>query len=154
MNDKTIHHLFLNLLSAAIWDKPADAALFEGLDTDTWKGITELARQQTVSALIAEKVLSLPKKSLPSKEQIFQSIVLIEQTEALSRKMINVLSELTQEHEAADIPFCLLKGLGNGVNYPKPLLRNVGDLDLFLYRKGDYEKSKKWITKMGDEILE
>ena len=152
MNDPIIHSLFLNLLSTAIWDKPADAALFEGLDKETWRGIVDLARRQSVSALIADKALSLPKESLPPREQSLQFIIMIKQTKALNHKMIRVLSEITQIFNAADFQFCLLKGLGNAMNYPSPLLRNVGDLDFFLYRKGDYEKSKEWISGEAFEI--
>ncbi len=152
MSNTTTNQLFLNLLSASIWDKPADATMFEGLDTDVWKGITDIARRQSVSALIADKALSLPKESLPPRELVLQFIIIIEQTEVMSRKMIHVLSELTQEYNKADSPFCLLKGLGNAMNYPLPLLRNVGDLDLFLYKKDDYEKSKKWIKEKGYKI--
>ncbi len=153
-NSTPIRPLFLNLLSAAIWNKPADATLFEGLDTETWNGIVDMARRQTVSALIADKVLSLPKDSLPPRELSLQLMIMIEQTEALNRKMIHVLDDLTIEHHAANLPFCLLKGLSNGVNYPLPLLRNAGDLDLFIYRKGDYEKSKKWVAANGFDITD
>ena len=153
-NSTNIHALFLNLLSAAIWDKPPDAILFEGLNTATWKGIAEMARRQTVSALIADKALSLPKESLPPKELSVQFIIQIQQTEALNRKMINVLSLLTHEYQANNFSFCLLKGLANGMNYPSPLLRNAGDLDLFIYRKGDYEKSLEWINGKGIEITD
>ena len=148
----TIRPLFLNLLSAAIWDKPADADLFRGLDSDAWKGIVEMAYRQSVSALIADKALSLPKDSLPSREQSLQFMVMIKQTEALNRKMIGVLSKLMQEYKANNFPFCLLKGLSNGVNYPLPMLRNAGDLDMLIYRKGDYERSKKWILSKGFEV--
>lgn len=152
MSNSTTRPLFLNLLSAAIWDKPADAALFKELDTEAWNGIVDMARRQSVSALIADKALSLPKESLPPKEQSLQFIILIQQTKALNRKMIHVLSDLMQEYQAVDFSFCLLKGLSNGVNYPSPLLRNAGDLDLFLYRKGDFVRSKEWFTKKGFEI--
>ena len=150
----SIRSLFLHLLSAAIWDKPADAAMYERLDLETWKGIADMARRQTVSALIADKALSLPKESLPPMKLKLQFMVMIQQTEALNRKMIQVLKDLTKEYQEAGFTFCLLKGLGNGVNYPSPLLRNAGDLDLFLYRKGDYERSKKWIYDNGIEITE
>src|SRR5690554_3079347 len=137
MSNTSIRPLFLNLLSAAIWDKPADADLFKGLSKDTWNGIVDMARRQTVSALIADKALSLPKESLPPRELNFQFIVMIEQTEALNRKMIHVLSDLTKEYKAKGFAFCLLKGLANGMNYPSPLLRNAGDIDIFLYQKED-----------------
>ena len=154
MSDSAIRPLFLNLLSAAIWDKPADATLFKGLDSESWKVIVDLARRQSVSALIADKALSLPKECLPAREQNLQFMIMIKQTEALNRKMTGVLSQLTQELQAASFPFCLLKGLSNGINYPSPLLRNAGDLDLFLYQKGDWEKSKEWITMKGFEVAD
>lgn len=147
-----IRPLFLNLLSAAIWNKPADATLFQGIDAHAWKGIVDMARRQTVSALIADKALSLPKESLPPRSLSLQFMVMIEQTEALNRKMIHVLKDLSQEYEAAHLPYCVLKGLGNGINYPSPLLRNAGDLDLFIYRKGDYERSKEWNTSKGFKL--
>ncbi len=152
MSSPTINNLFLNLLSAAIWDKPADADLFEGLDFKTWNEIVDMARRQTVSALIADKSLSLPKESLPPRELILQFMIMIDQTKALNHKMIHVLSELTKEYKEANFPFCLLKGLGNGMNYPSPMLRNAGDLDLYIYRKGDWGKSKEWILEKGFEV--
>ena len=153
-NATTIRPLFLNLLSAAIWDKPADATMFERVNSETWSGIIDMARRQTVSALIADKALSLPKDSLPPRKLSLQFMIMIEQTEALNRKMIHVLSDLTNDYQRGNFPFCLLKGLSTGANYPSPLLRNAGDLDLFIYRKGDYEKSKKWIVANGYEITE
>lgn len=147
-----VNTLFLHLLSAAIWDKPADAHLFKGLSPDTWKGIADMARRQTVSALIADKILSLPAKSLPPKQLQLQFMVMIQQTEALNRKMIKVLGTLIEEYKEADFPFCLLKGLSVGVNYPQPLLRNAGDIDLWLYQEGDYEKSEEWLLSQSFDV--
>lgn len=152
MSNASIRPLFLHLLNAAIWGKAADASLFEELDAEVWDGIVDMARRQSVSALIADKVLSLPKESLPPRKLTLQFMVMIEQTEALNRKMIGVLKGIMQEYKANNYPFCLLKGLANGTNYPKPLLRNAGDIDLFLYQKGDYENSKEWIVDKGFEI--
>ena len=150
--NSTINSLFLHLLSAAIWNKPADAALFVGLDADTWNGIVDMARRQTVSALIADKALSLPKESLPPMKLRLQFMAMIQQTEALNRKMIQVLKDLSQEYQEANFPFCLLKGLGVGVNYPSPLLRNAGDIDLWLYRKGDFERATELYASRGYNI--
>ena len=150
--NSTINQLFFHLLSAAIWDKEADAALFEGLDDKTWKQIADMAIRQSVSALIADKALSLPEGCLPSRSMKLQFLAFVQQTEALNKKMIKVLGNLKEEYDQAGFPFCLLKGLSVGVNYPKPLLRSAGDIDLYLYQKGDYEKSKGWIISNGYEV--
>jgi len=154
MSDFTINQLFLDLLSKAIWNKPVDAKRFLNLNVTTWEKIADMAKKQSVSALISDKALTLPEGSLPPRELTMVFLTQIEQTKALNRKMINVLSKLTDEYTKEDLPFVLLKGLSNGVNYPEPLLRNPGDLDLFIYRKSDYERSKKWIGEKGIEMVD
>lgn len=148
----TTNNLFLHLLSNSIWNKPADASLFKGLSPNTWKDIADMARRQSVSALIADKALSLQEESLPPKALIHQFMALIQQTEAMNRKMIKVLGNLKEEYKEANFPFCLLKGLSVGVNYPSPLLRNPGDIDLFLYKKGDFEKATELYASRGYKI--
>lgn len=147
--DPILKKLFLNLLSAGIRDVPADAELFKGLNATTWKKIEGMARKQSSSALIADKALALPEGSLPPREQNMVFITQVEQTRALNRKMIHVLRELTGEYAEVSLPFVLLKGLSNGLNYPEPLLRNPGDIDLLLYREGDYKRSIEWIAGKG-----
>ncbi len=148
----TSNTLFLHLLSTSIWNKPADSKLFKGLAVETWDEIVDMARRQTVSALIADKALSLPKESLPPMKLRLQFMAMIQQTDALNRKMIQVLKDLSQEYQEASFPFCLLKGLGVGVNYPSPLLRNAGDIDLWLYRKGDFERATEYFKAKGFDI--
>ena len=60
-----VNELFLNLLSAAILNKPVDADMFEDIEATTWKRIEDIAKKQSVNALIADKALSLPERSLP-----------------------------------------------------------------------------------------
>lgn len=152
--NSTVNQLFFHLLSAAIWDKEADATLFKGLDDKTWKQIADMAIRQSVSALIADKALSLPQDCLPSRALKLQFLAFVQQTEALNQKMIKVLGNLKDEYDEAGFPFCLLKGLSVGVNYPKPLLRSAGDIDLYLYGKGDYERVREWLVKKGYEVLQ
>lgn len=152
--NSVVSTLFLHLLNTAIWDKPIDENLFKEIDANTWEGIAKMAKQQAVSALIADKALSLPDACLPPKTIKLQFIAIIQQTEARNLKMIEILSELKQEYEEAGFLFCLLKGLGVGENYPSPLLRNSGDIDVFLYQRGDYEKSKRWINKKNIKFYE
>ena len=60
--------LFLELLSAAIWERSADSQLFESVDSNLWEQICELAIDQKVVALIFEGVLSLPPELHPEKK--------------------------------------------------------------------------------------
>lgn len=158
MSQPALKNIFLNLLSAALRNVPADDSLFKGLDAEIWENIYWMSRKQSVSALIADKALTLPEDSLPPKEQNIEFITRIEQTKAMNRKMIQVLSNMISEYKEIGISFVLLKGLSNGVNYPQPLLRNPGDIDLFIYRKDEFQKSIDWTvangikTEIGDHI--
>ncbi len=142
----------LRLLSAAIWGRPLEAGDFEGIDKSTWNEIAAMAHRQSVRALVADKALSLPAECLPPGDMTLRFISVIEQTKNANRVMINLLKELQEEYTRAGFPFLLLKGLANGVNYPEPLLRNPGDIDLLLYKKGDYERAREWLTQKGVDI--
>lgn len=147
-----VNELFLNLLSAAILNKPVDADMFEDIEATTWKRIEDIARKQSVNALIADKALSLPERSLPPRDLRMLFLSQIEQTKALNRKFTNVLLKLNIEYSKDNYSFVLLKGLSNAVNYPDPLLRNPGDIDLLLFKKGDYEKSISSIKSKGIQV--
>lgn len=152
MNEFEVNGLFLNLLSAAILNNPVDIDMFEGIEATIWKRIEGIARKQSVNALIANKVLSLPERCLPPRDQRMLFLSQLEQTKALNRKMINVLLNLKIEYSKENYSFVLLKGLSNGVNYPEPLLRSPGDIDFLLFKKVDYEKSIDWIISKGIQV--
>ncbi len=143
---------FLQLLSAAIWDHPLEAGGFKRKNKSAWKDIAAMAHRQGVSALVADKALSLPAEYLPPDDIVLRFVSLVEQTKQTNRNMISLLKELHEEYTRAGFPFLLLKGLANGVNYPEPLLRNPGDIDLLLYGKGDYERAREWLIQKGVEI--
>ena len=77
VNNAEVNGLFLHLLSAALWDRPADGLRFKGLEAGVWKKIAALAHKQSVSALVADKALSLPEESLPPRELRMQQLLQI-----------------------------------------------------------------------------
>lgn len=137
--------LFLELLSAAIWDRPVNTAMFDGVKDNDWKRIVKTANQQAVNGLVADKILSMPPQCLPSESMIVKLMCQIKATEDKNRELNTLLNKISNEYTKLGLPFILLKGQGNAQNYPKPLLRISGDLDLFLYQNGDYEKANQWV---------
>lgn len=152
MNDSAVESLFLHLLAAAIWDTEPDAGRFVGLDDATWSSIVRLAKQQSSLALIADKVLALPEPSLPPRPMRISLYTFAEKVKATNLRMGEVLNTLSAEYANEGFPFVLLKGLSNGLNYPQPLLRNPGDIDVLLYRKGDYERAKQWLVAQNIDM--
>ena len=96
--ERTANSYFLHLLSAAIWDRTLEAHVFEGIDKTVWKEIANMAYKQSVRALIADKVLSLPAECLPPSDITLRFISVVEQTKQTNRKMIDLLKELQVEY--------------------------------------------------------
>jgi len=144
--------IFLHLLSASIYDKDIDLSLFRDIDDKTWREIASISIKQSVGALVADKALTLPEEYLPQKRLLINFVSHVEQTKSVNMRMIRSLCDMDKLLKEQGYPYILLKGLGNGINYPNPLLRTPGDIDLVLYDKDDYEKSKTWMASLGVEI--
>lgn len=125
--------LFLELLSAAIWQQKPDTSLFKETDEATWKSVVQYARKQSVPALIADGMGMLPSDLQPPRTIRLSLALAADKTEQLNLLLNNTLAKVSADYLAAGFPFILLKGQGNARYYPNPLHRNPGDLDLFLY---------------------
>lgn len=158
MNNQQTTDRFLHLLKAAIWNSEVEAERFVGMDERAWRDLRRLAMEQSSLALVADKALTLPEEVLPPREMRVSLYTFIEQVKATNRMMTAVLLKVKENYDRQGYPFVLLKGLSNGLNYPQPLLRNPGDIDLLLYGEGDYHAAAEWLkaqgieTEVGDHI--
>lgn len=146
---KQSERLFLELLQCAIWNRQPNASLFEDLRPEIWNSIFETASKQAVRALIADVILALPANCLPLEKRTIMLFKQINSMEKINRLVNQTLVEICNKYRELNIPVVLLKGQGVAQNYPKPLLRNAGDIDLFLYQKGDYDKANEWVKEQG-----
>ena len=144
--------LFLKLLSCALHEEQPDPKDFMGLDKATWRRIHSLAKAHAVPAFVGDRILTLPKEALPSRNlrlMIFSEIELIRRSNVYLTK---ALGELQKTYNAAGLPFILLKGLGLGTFYPSPDLRAGGDLDTLFHTTADYERANALLCKAGYKL--
>lgn len=141
--------LYLELLKCAIWNRNPDVSLFADIDHRTWNLIAKISLEQSTQALIADRILLLPEHCLPSENKIAALLTHIKRTESRNRQLKNIIVEIQEKYRSIDVPIALLKGQANAKNYPKPLLRAPGDIDLFLYKDGDYDKANQWVQEQG-----
>ena len=131
--DRNGKHL-LALLRSSLWGIPADV---EGID---WPKVLLLARQQTVLNLISDAVSHLPDELRPGEDtlkKLQQYLMRNCQAHALlNRKVAETVSLMRSN----DISPVLFKGQGLALNYPDPLLRQCGDIDLYV-GKENYRKA-------------
>ncbi len=145
----SVEHLFLQLLKPAIWDHQVDTSLFHNLTLETWLEIEAIAQKQSVLGLVANKILELPKDCLPPRDMRLRLLLKIQMIEQLNKKLNQALAELKADYDKEGFPFVLIKGQSLAYYYPNPLLRSSGDIDVYLYKEGDYERANKWTKASG-----
>lgn len=144
MNDT--EKLFFALLRSGLWGEAPETAAFSP-STDDWKQILRIAREQTVSGVLAEGVARCPKGFVP-KEVCFKLIAESEQIRGRNATISDATIALFDLFKKAGIPVRLLKGQGVGDCYPSPQLRTPGDIDLFV-RPEDYYASHAVLTPLN-----
>ncbi len=141
--------LFLGLLASAIGSKSLSFKAYKGLGLAQWQEIQRLAQEQTVFALVADQVLTLPKECLPPRSLSLSFLLHIQAVQQANEKQNKALGELKEDYEREAWDFLLLKGQSLARFYPNPLLRTCGDIDVYLYKDGDYEASNRWAVEKG-----
>ncbi len=141
--------LFLELLAKAVWGTELELEHFSDLTSEEWLRIEEIAQEQSVLALIGDIILDLTKEFLPPRDMCLSLVLKVKMIEQSNRKQNKALALLKEDYDEEDLPFVLIKGQSLASYYPKPLLRSCGDIDVYLYRKGDYERANEWAKNKG-----
>lgn len=141
---ESVSTLFLELLRSAVWNKPANKDLFQGIGQSEWRKILYWASTQKVDALIYDAIQTLPETLHPERKLLYKLFLHTEAIEKTNERVNEVLKQLSQHYKDIDCPFVLLKGQSHGILYPNPKHRTPGDIDAFLYRKDDYKKANEW----------
>lgn len=151
MIDNLIHNTFFSLLRSGLWSVPADRASFP-LSERAWLQIFQLARKQTVEAIIYDGIMTLPTTLFPPKALIYKWAVAVDAIERQNRLMDQRINELAKLFSENGLTTYLLKGQGVARCYPNPHHRVCGDIDLFLSSTDEYRMANALIEKKGISI--
>ncbi|MEA4917640.1 nucleotidyltransferase family protein [Proteiniphilum sp.] len=138
---------FFALLRCGLWGGLPDKGLFSGA-TD-WDAILAMATMQTVRGILFDAVMELPAGLQPPAQwmrELHRVVIRIEQSHELLHRRIAEVVPLLQ---SAGIRPVLLKGQGVARNYPNPLRRQCGDIDLYVGEE-DYEKACRIVDGWGN----
>ena len=130
---------FLELLMAGLWGVAADPENFKP-DSVDWKAVLRVAKEQTMMAVVADGIETLPKELWPPKEVMMKLAMMrlkIEQTHVL---LNSTIAQIVRALDAQGVPSVLLKGQGIAQNYLRPESRTCGDIDLYTGH-GGYQKA-------------
>ena len=122
-------HPFRNLLLISV----GRAESFEKDPTPAvWNLLFEMARHQTMLAILYEGILRLPEHQRPPKELMDKWKELTDLTAGIYRRHQERIGQLETLLEKMGLRGCILKGTGLSRLYPIPERRLCGDIDLWI----------------------
>ena len=146
MNLSIEESFFLKLLSSALFP---DKKYLEGFNSNAdWRIIYEESCAQAVTALVFESIRLLDEDKRPNRK-----LMELWEEDSIYTVMQNSVKayahkELANIFESNEINYCIIKGAAAAVNYPKPDVRDMGDIDVLVCRK-DFERAKEILSENG-----
>lgn len=127
---KDARDIFLALVRNALWGTPCELK-----ERPDWPVLAGMARQQTLSGLIAETISGLPEDMQPdmkTKMQLHSVVTRIYQSHSMLNRRLAQVKTLLDDNGIRSV---LFKGQGLALNYPNPLSRQCGDIDIYVGEK-------------------
>ena len=125
--------LFLHLLRCGVTGEEPRADLFP-VSEEEWTDLWQTAQQQAVSAVVFSAVRRLSPELRPDRQQIFLPwLSETSDTTMTNEKLFQTCQDVGRRFLKAGFHACILKGQGVAQLYPNPLLRQSGDIDIWLW---------------------
>lgn len=120
---------FFELVRAGLWGTPADPSAF-GPGTD-WNALYDRARSQTLLGIVLDGIQTLPGELRPDRTLYLRWCASVLRIEESNRKLNEEVGKVFALLRGHGIEPVLLKGQGAARNYPEPLHRQCGDIDIY-----------------------
>lgn len=138
-----VYEILLTLLRSALWNREIDRPDLFPIDDAMWEQVLNESMRQTVSGLVFSGVCMLPDSMLPSSGLIARWASISAHIENKNAILLADLIDINETLLSAGIRAILIKGHAAAVHYPKPELRESGDIDLWIPDANDMEKALK-----------
>ena len=142
---------YLALLRTALWGGRPSGIAPESWDAELLAEVLQLSEDQTTRGLIYDLLLRdgfpLPQETSAQLQQMLYRIL------NTHRKLDTAVARVTSALQAAGIPSVLLKGQGVARYYPSRLLRECGDIDLYVGPQR-LEEAFRTLTPLADRVVD
>ena len=139
--------MLLALVRSALWGGSLQSETFAGASHAQWEQTIRLAARQGVTALAFHSVATLPDDLRPAQDLHLGWALNAHRLTKRHRKQEAVAGELAELLEKHAVRTMVLKGLGLARYYPRPHLREYGDLDIWLF--GQDRQGDRIVRQMG-----
>lgn len=122
---------FVELLQVALGHR---TKLSVAPSDEMWRWLYAMSKKQAIAGVVFSALEKLSSKGQrPPSELLYDWIGLTEQIKIRNKLLNDRCVQLTNLFNNAGFDSCILKGQGNSLMYPNPLLRMSGDIDIWVY---------------------
>lgn len=136
-------HLFL-LLKSALWQ---DENIEQSVCNVDWNNLYQLANEQCLIGIVADSFRLLSKKQCDGEERL-RWLAYVVRLEKKNQEMNLLVGKLFEKFCKMNLSPVLLKGQAFAANFPYPLHRQCGDIDLYFKNRKDCETAVAWAAKV------
>ena len=136
-------HLFL-LLKSALWQ---DENIEQSVCNVDWNNLYQLANEQCLIGIVADSFRLLSKKQCDGEERL-RWLAYVVRLEKKNQEMNLLVGKLFEKFCKMNLSPVLLKGQAFAANYPYPLHRQCGDIDLYFKNRKDCKMAVAWAAKV------
>lgn len=97
-----------------------------------WQEVYDLARKQGVEGVVMDALEKVPANMRPPKQLLLNWIGRVAMMEKVYEQYAGTVKILTDRLGAQGLAVMLMKGYGCSLNYPRPMHRPCGDIDIFV----------------------
>ena len=152
----TIQNCLLALIRAQLSDQTLrneEKDFLRNASEEEWSELLHLSAMQNVMLVVYESFKQNPDISVPGfamnafKQKAYSAPIQYYQKITVLRQILKYLRE---EH----ISYYILKGVGLNTMYPKEEMRSFGDIDLYIPKAEDVEKTHRFFTERNCTVDE
>lgn len=136
-------NLFL-LLKSALWNDELSARSVHDVD---WGELYGLAKEQCLIGIVVDSFQYLSEEQCNRNERL-RWLVYVVSLERKNQEMNLLITQLFKKFHQMNLSPVLLKGQAFAANYPYPLHRQCGDIDLYFKNRKDCETAVAWAAKV------
>lgn len=144
---------YLEFLRFALND---DSAVPNSVANINWQGLLRFAKEQAIVGIYARRILFTNNKlndcnwlgNKPNEDDVMEWMGEVAKLRKRNTLLFEKTADIARRFHGDGFDCCILKGQGNALRYPIPVLRTSGDIDIWL---GNNENTVKTLRK---EILQ
>ena len=140
--------LLFEILRSALWE--SGAGQLPEMTSKEATAVLNEAERQAVTGIVFDR-FSIGKVS-PPRDLVYQYLLMSQQIQQQNMLMNKSLCQFTKILEENGIGYVVVKGQSVASHYPKPLLRQSGDVD-FYCKHDDFEKAKNLLGWEANHTL-